>query len=110
MTTFELNGRTISVHSPDDTPLLWVIRDEIGLTGTKFGCGSVFAAPARCMWKDARRDPASPRLARSPPRRSRLSKGSIRRADIRCKRRGLSCRPRSAGTVSRDKSCRQRRC
>jgi isoquinoline 1-oxidoreductase alpha subunit len=40
MTTFELNGRTVSVHSPDDTPLLWVIRDELGLTGTKFGCGT----------------------------------------------------------------------
>ena len=42
MTTFELNGRTVSVHSPDDTPLLWVIRDELGLTGTKFGCGIGF--------------------------------------------------------------------
>ena len=39
MTTFVLNGRTVSVDSPDETPLLWVIRDEIGLTGTKFGCG-----------------------------------------------------------------------
>jgi len=39
MTTFNLNGRSVSVHSPDETPLLWVIRDEIGLTGTKFGCG-----------------------------------------------------------------------
>ena len=39
MTTFDLNGRTVSVRSPDDTPLLWVIRDELGLTGTKFGCG-----------------------------------------------------------------------
>jgi isoquinoline 1-oxidoreductase alpha subunit len=42
MTTFDLNGRTISAHSPDDTPLLWVIRDELGLTGTKFGCGIGF--------------------------------------------------------------------
>ena len=39
MTSFDLNGRTVSVRSPDDTPLLWVIRDEFGLTGTKFGCG-----------------------------------------------------------------------
>ena len=39
MTTFNLNGRTVSVHSPHDAPLLWVIRDELGLTGTKFGCG-----------------------------------------------------------------------
>lgn len=39
MITIGLNGRTVSVRSPHDTPLLWVIRDEIGLTGTKFGCG-----------------------------------------------------------------------
>src|SRR6202795_4835786 len=39
MTTFNLNGRTVSVRSPDDVPLLWVIHDELGLTGTKFGCG-----------------------------------------------------------------------
>ena len=39
MTSFDLNGRTVSVRSPDDTPLLWAIRDEFGLTGTKFGCG-----------------------------------------------------------------------
>ena len=42
MTTFQLNGRAVSVHSPDDAPLLWVIRDELGLTGTKFGCGIGF--------------------------------------------------------------------
>jgi isoquinoline 1-oxidoreductase alpha subunit len=39
MTTFRLNGREVSVQAPEDTPLLWAIRDEIGLTGTKFGCG-----------------------------------------------------------------------
>ena len=39
MTTFKLNGRSVSARSPDDAPLLWVIRDELGLTGTKFGCG-----------------------------------------------------------------------
>jgi isoquinoline 1-oxidoreductase alpha subunit len=39
MTTFHINGRAVSVRSPDYAPLLWVIRDEIGLMGTKFGCG-----------------------------------------------------------------------
>jgi isoquinoline 1-oxidoreductase alpha subunit len=39
MTTFQLNSRTVEVRSPGDTPLLWAIRDELGLTGTKFGCG-----------------------------------------------------------------------
>jgi len=42
MTTFTLNGRSVSVHSPPNSPLLWVIRDELGLTGTKFGCGIGF--------------------------------------------------------------------
>jgi isoquinoline 1-oxidoreductase subunit alpha len=39
MTTINLNGRTVSVRSRDDVPLLWVLRDELGLKGTKFGCG-----------------------------------------------------------------------
>lgn len=39
MTTFQLNGRAVSVRGPADSPLLWAIRDEIGLKGTKFGCG-----------------------------------------------------------------------
>jgi isoquinoline 1-oxidoreductase alpha subunit len=39
MTKFKLNGREVSVRTPADAPLLWAIRDEAGLTGTKFGCG-----------------------------------------------------------------------
>ncbi|WP_095588910.1 (2Fe-2S)-binding protein [Actibacterium ureilyticum] len=35
----KLNGKTVTVDAPDGTPLLWVIRDELKLTGTKFGCG-----------------------------------------------------------------------
>ena len=36
---FSINGKSTSVDVPADTPLLWVIRDTLGLTGTKFGCG-----------------------------------------------------------------------
>ncbi|MBI1358758.1 MAG: 2Fe-2S iron-sulfur cluster binding domain-containing protein [Alphaproteobacteria bacterium] len=39
MTTLTINGKPVTVDAEDDTPLLWVIRDEVGLTGTKFGCG-----------------------------------------------------------------------
>jgi isoquinoline 1-oxidoreductase subunit alpha len=39
MTSFQINGRAVTVDVEDDRPLLWVIRDIIGLTGTKFGCG-----------------------------------------------------------------------
>lgn len=37
--TFELNGKSVSADVEPDTPLLWVIRDDFRLTGTKFGCG-----------------------------------------------------------------------
>lgn len=39
MITLNINGETRSVDAPDDMPLLWVLRDVVGLTGTKFGCG-----------------------------------------------------------------------
>ena len=39
MVSLKVNGTTHSVDVDDDTPLLWAIRDTIGLTGTKFGCG-----------------------------------------------------------------------
>lgn len=37
--TFTVNGETVSVHAPDDMPLLWVLRDLLGITGPKYGCG-----------------------------------------------------------------------
>ncbi|MGO3132989.1 MAG: (2Fe-2S)-binding protein [Alcaligenes sp.] len=39
MTRFEVNGQATDVNLPDNMPLLWVLRDELGMTGTKFGCG-----------------------------------------------------------------------
>ena len=39
MTTFTLNGKTINLDAEAGTPLLWVIRDHLKMTGTKFGCG-----------------------------------------------------------------------
>ena len=39
MTTLMVNGRIRSVDADPDTPLLWVIREDLGLTGTKYGCG-----------------------------------------------------------------------
>ena len=39
MTNLQINGQTKDVDVPDDMPLLWVLRDELGMIGTKFGCG-----------------------------------------------------------------------
>jgi len=38
-TTLTINGTPQDIDLPDDVPLLWVLRDAVGLTGTKFGCG-----------------------------------------------------------------------
>jgi isoquinoline 1-oxidoreductase alpha subunit len=39
MINLRVNDKMLSVEAPDDMPLLWVLRDLLGLTGTKFGCG-----------------------------------------------------------------------
>lgn len=38
-TTLDVNGRRVQVAAAPDTPVLWVLRDELGLTGPKYGCG-----------------------------------------------------------------------
>lgn len=35
----KINGKSVSVNTDEDTPLLWVLRDELNMVGTKFGCG-----------------------------------------------------------------------
>jgi isoquinoline 1-oxidoreductase subunit alpha len=39
MMQLTVNGRNVPINGPDDMPLLWALRDLVGLTGTKFGCG-----------------------------------------------------------------------
>ena len=39
MTRFTVNGKSVEVDMDSTTPLLWVLRDELGMTGTKYGCG-----------------------------------------------------------------------
>ncbi|MBS0583364.1 MAG: (2Fe-2S)-binding protein [Proteobacteria bacterium] len=39
MATLDINGKVVDVEAAPDTPLLWVLRDHLGMTGTKFGCG-----------------------------------------------------------------------
>src|ERR1700694_231527 len=39
MTTLKINGEDKTFEAPEDMPLLWVLRDVLGMTGTKFGCG-----------------------------------------------------------------------
>ena len=49
MARLNINGRTRDVQVEADTPLLWVIREQVGLTGTKYGCGVAQCAAMRSM-------------------------------------------------------------
>ena len=44
---FQVNGKPAQAHAETDTPLLWVLRDELGMTGTKFGCGAALCGAGR---------------------------------------------------------------
>ena len=59
MVQLTINGTKHEVDADPDTPLLWVIREQVGLTGTKFGCGiAASAAPAPCIWTASPPGPA----------------------------------------------------
>ena len=48
MANLNINGKAFDVDVEPDTPLLWVIRENIGLTGTKYGCGIAQCGFAAC--------------------------------------------------------------
>ena len=58
MVTLKINGESHTVEAPSDMPLLWVLRDLLGMNGTKFGCGALSAPRARRTWMASPEDPA----------------------------------------------------
>ena len=87
MVKLEVNGKQVEVDAEAETPLLWVLRDQLGLTGTKFGCGMRYAARARCT------STASAALVRDARRRA----STARRHDDRgARRRRLRTRCKQA--------------
>ena len=105
--TIKVNGNTHSVDVDDDTPLLWVLRDVLGMTGTKFGCGMALCG-ACTVHVDGVADP----FVHHPGRQRRHvrdhdDRGDRRDAGRRQDPEGLA-RPRgrcSAATASRARSC-----
>ena len=47
--SFILNGESVTVDAPDDMPLLWVLRDILGITGAKYGCGVANCGACTCL-------------------------------------------------------------
>ena len=92
-------------------PLLWVLRDVIGLTGTKFGCGIAQCGACTVHLDGGRRAPASCRSARRRARRSPPSRRSARTpAGKKSRGPGSRSRSSSAATASPARSCPPRPC
>src|SRR5213083_80518 len=109
--TLTINGKARSLDVDDDTPLLWVIRDVLGMTGTKFGCGLALcgACTIHLDGKPVRSciTPVSPR----PAGASLRSKPSVPPPPARrSSRPGSSWRCRNAAIASPARSCPRRRC
>jgi isoquinoline 1-oxidoreductase subunit alpha len=51
--TLKINGETRTLNADPDSPLLWAIRDELGMTGTKFGCGIASCGACTVHWDGA---------------------------------------------------------
>ena len=61
MAKLNINGKVRDVEVESDTPLLWVIREQVGLTGTKYGCGVAQCGACTCSSTARCGDPASSR-------------------------------------------------
>ena len=72
--TIKVNGAERTADVDGDTPLLWVLRDVLGMTGPNSAARRAFAAPARCSGTAIRSDPASRRSTAWALRRSRRSR------------------------------------
>ncbi len=111
MPTLNVNGTPRDVDVPDDMPLLWVIRDVLQMTGTKFGCG-IGACGACTVHLDGQpiRSCVTPVIVArgkpSPPSRRWATRPPARR----CRTPGSTSTWCSAATASRARSCRPRPC
>ena len=103
MAKLNVNGQGREFEAEPDTPLLWVLREQLGLTGTKYGCGV-----AQCGACTVHIDGVPTRTCvlpgldgRARTRRSSPSKACRRRHRIRCRRPGSRSTCRNAASASR---------
>ena len=110
MISLKLNRKEVSVDVPGDPPLLWVLRDQLNLTGTKFGCG-IGACGACTVQVNGKAEYSCAHLfLRSRARTCSQSKDFLLTVGIHCSARGSLSRFHSVAIVNLGKSCEPQRC
>ena len=111
MAKLNINGKVRDVQVEADTPLLWVIREQVGLTGTKYGCGvAQCGACSVHINGEVQRSCSMPVGDVKPTDMIVTIEGCRPTARIRCRRRGPRSTCRNAAIASPARSWRPRRC
>ena len=110
MVNLNVNGQQRAFDGDPSMPLMWYLRDELGLTGTKFGCGVALCGACTVHLNGEAVRACGVRCRTSAASPSSPSRGSTRRASTRCRSRGAISACRNAATASAARSCRPRRC
>src|SRR5690242_13716331 len=108
--SLRVNGSDKKVNVSPDTPLLWVLRDSLQLTGTKYGCGAGLCGACMGMSMEPRPAPASPPSRKLQESRSRRLKAFQQTVLIRCNRRGSPKKFLNAAIARADRSWRPLPC
>jgi hypothetical protein len=108
---FKLNGNNVTVDAPADMPLLWVLRDVLGVTGPKYGCGVGVCRACTCHVNGQAVQVCMLTAADVVGRRSLRSRAwPPREACARYSRPGSTKTWHSAAFASLGRSCRPPRC
>ena len=107
MTTvaFTINGKPASVDADADTPLLWIIREQLKLTGTKFGCGAGLCGACTVHLDGKAVRSCQTQMLEVANKKITTIEGLSPNSTIRCRKRGSPSRCRNAATASPGRSC-----
>jgi isoquinoline 1-oxidoreductase alpha subunit len=110
MTAFTINGRAVDVAAEPDTPLLWVIREHLKLTGTKFGCGVAQCGACTVHVDGEPTRSCQTQLQDVAGKKVTTIEGLSPKGNHPLQKAGSPSRCRNAATASPGRSCRRRHC
>src|SRR5277367_951296 len=106
MATLNINGRDHSVEVPNDTPLLWVVREHLQMTGTKFGCGAGLCGACTVHLNGEAVRSCQTAVSQAAGKKITTIEGLDPKGEHPLNGRGSPSRYRSAATASLGRSCK----